>query len=126
MRVGGGGFTVVEALVAAAVLSVGLLALVGSAAVTSRMVGRGSASTRAALAAATRLERLRQAAFSTVPPCTGAEWHGDSATEPGLALRWEILDAAGAVRRVRLVLDARVPAGRSTDTVLTGFLCGPP
>ncbi|MDQ2673596.1 MAG: hypothetical protein M3Y40_02980 [Chloroflexota bacterium] len=126
MRVGSSGFTILEALVAAAVLSVGILALVGSAALTSRMAGQGAASTRAGLTAAARLERLRQVAFSTAPPCTAAEWRSDSASEPGFMVRWELLDLAGTVRRVRLVLDTRHSFGASSDTVLTAFLCGPP
>ena len=42
------GFTIVEALIAAMVLSVGILALVGSSALASRMLGRGATATRAA------------------------------------------------------------------------------
>ena len=60
MRVAGrSGFTIAEAVVAVVVLSVGVLALVGSAALTSRMVGRGLHSTRTGQVAAARIERLR-------------------------------------------------------------------
>jgi hypothetical protein len=118
--------TIVETLVAVVVLSVGILALVGSAALTSRMVGRGAHSTRTGLIAAARIERLRQIAFSTVPACSGAEWRSDSAGGPGLMESWQILDPAGAVRRVRIVLRSRHPTGTSSDTVVTGILCGSP
>jgi hypothetical protein len=120
------GFTIAEAVVALVVLSVGVLALVGSAALTSRMVGRGLHSTRTGQVAAARIERLRQIAFSTVPPCTGAEWRNDSAGGAGLTESWQILDPAGPARRVRIVLRSRHPSGSSTDTVVTGFLCGSP
>ncbi len=120
------GFTIAEVLVAAVVLSVGLLALLGSAGLTTRMVGQGRHSTRAAQVAAARIERLRQIAFSTVPACTGPEWRSDSAGGPVLTETWQILDPTGPARRVRIVLRSRHPTGFSTDTVVTGFLCGSP
>jgi hypothetical protein len=119
-------FTIAEAVVALVVLSVGVLALVGSAALTSRMIGRGRHSTRTGLVAAARIERLRQIAFSTVPPCTAAEWRSDSAGVPGLTESWQILDPAGSARRVQIVLHSRHPTGVSSDTVVTGVLCGSP
>ena len=111
-------------MVALLVLSVGVLALVGSAALTSRMLGRGRHSTRTGQIAAARIERLRQIAFSTVPACTSAEWRSDSAGGPGLTESWRILDPAGPTRRVLIVLRSRHPTGFSSDTVVTGILCG--
>ena len=55
------GVTVAEVLVAVVVLTVGVLALVGTWARTSRMIGLGRHSTVAALAASSRIEWLRQA-----------------------------------------------------------------
>jgi prepilin-type N-terminal cleavage/methylation domain-containing protein len=120
------GFTIAESLVAVVVLSVGILALVGSAALTSRMAGRGAQSTRTGLVAAARIERLRQIAFTTRPTCTGADWRSDSAGGPGLMESWRILDPAGPARRVQIVLRSRHPTGTSSDTVVTGILCGSP
>jgi len=119
-------FTIAEAVVAVLVLSVGVLALVGSAALTSRMLGRGRHSTRTGQIAAARIERLRQIAFSTVPACSGAEWRSDSAGGPGLSESWQILEPAGPARRVLIVLRSRHPTGLSIDTVVTGILCGSP
>lgn len=116
-------FTIVEALVAIVVLSVGILALVGSAALASRMAGRGGQGTRSALTAAARMARLRQVAASTVPACSGAEWRSDSAGGLGVTESWQILDPAGPARRVRIVLRARHPGGTSSDTVVTSLLC---
>jgi len=127
VRVAGrSGFTIAEAMVAVVVLTVGVLALVGSAALTSRMMGQGRHSTRSGQTAAARIERLRQVALSTVPACTGAEWRSDSAGGPGLTESWQILDPAGIARRVRIVLRSRHSTGASIDTVATGFLCGSP
>lgn len=127
MHVGSrGAFSLAEVAVSLVVLTVGVLALVGSAALTSRMIGRGRQSTLVGQVAATRIERLRQVAFATVPPCTGAEWRSDSAGGPSLTETWQILDPAGPARRVHIVLRSRHPTGTSTDTVITSFLCGSP
>jgi prepilin-type N-terminal cleavage/methylation domain-containing protein len=120
------GFTVAEVIVAVAVLSVGLLALAGSAALTSRMVGWGQQATHVGQAAAARVERLRQVAFSTVPACSAPDWRSDSAVGSWLSQSWELLDDAGPVRRVLIVLRSRRPGGTSSDTVLTAVLCGLP
>lgn len=53
------GFTLVELLVALTILSVGLLGLVVTSALVTRMIGRGQRSANAALFASRRLERLR-------------------------------------------------------------------
>ena len=53
------GFTIVEVIVAIMVLTVGLLALVTSAALVTRMIGRGQRSAVSAQYAQRRLEMLR-------------------------------------------------------------------
>lgn len=53
------GFTIVEVIIAIIVLTVGLLGLVGSAALVTRMIGRGQRSAVAAQYAQRRLEMLR-------------------------------------------------------------------
>ena len=120
------GFTVAEVIVAVVVLSVGLLALAGSTALAGRMVGLGLQATRVGLAAASRVERLRQVAFSTAPACSAPEWRSDSTGGVGLSESWDMLDEAGLVRRVMIVLRSRRPTGTSSDTVLTAVLCGMP
>lgn len=127
MRVPGrSGFTLVEVLVATFVLTAGVLALAGSAALVARMVGRGWLATRVGLSAVTRLEHLRRAALSTAPACTAAEWRSDSAGAQGLAESWDILDAGGPARWVRLVLRTTHRGRVSSDTILAGVLCGSP
>jgi len=59
------GFTLVELLVALIILSVGLLGLVSTGALVTRMIGRGQRSADAALFAARRLERLRAGGCAT-------------------------------------------------------------
>jgi Tfp pilus assembly protein PilV len=57
-----GGFTIVEIIIAILVLTVGLLGLVTTAALVTRMIGRGQRSSAAAGFAQRRLERLRPGA----------------------------------------------------------------
>ncbi len=120
------GFTVVEVVIAVIVLTVGILALAGSATLAVRMIGSGEQGTRVGFTAAARIERLRQAAFSTTPPCSAAEWGSDSAGSNGITEHWNILAGAGAARRAMVVLRSRRPGGTSSDTVLLGVLCGAP
>jgi prepilin-type N-terminal cleavage/methylation domain-containing protein len=118
------GFTIVEVLVAVVMLSVGVMAMVGSSAMVTRMVGRGRQDTFAGQVATARIERLRQIAASTpAAPCTAAEWKTDSVPGSKVAERWEILDNAGNARQVRLIV--RYPVARRTavDTILTTILC---
>ena len=56
------GFTLVEVMIAIIVLTIGLLGLMGTAALVTRMIGRGQRSTVAGIEAAQRFERLRATA----------------------------------------------------------------
>ena len=78
------GFTLVEVLVAVMVLSVGVTALVGSAGVVTRMIGRGQMGTRGAQMASWRLEQLRMWANSTTPRCTSGSFVGGTWTSRGI------------------------------------------
>jgi hypothetical protein len=119
------GLTVAEVLVAVVMLTVGVLALVGSSAQMSRMIGRGRQATVAAMVVAGRVERLRRIALSSNPPCTSPEWRSDSAAGVGVTESWHILDPAGLVRRLHVVVRHRTPTGLATDTLATALLCGP-
>lgn len=56
------GFTIIEIIVAIVVLTVGLLGLVTTAALVTRMMGRGQRTAMSATFAQSRLERLRSSA----------------------------------------------------------------
>ncbi len=62
----------IEVLVAVTILAVGVVALAGSSAAVTRMIGRGKIDTRAAQLASLRVEALRLIAYSTTPRCTDA------------------------------------------------------
>ena len=117
------GFTLVEVMLAILVLSVGVLALVGSSAMATRMIGRGARLTEVANQVRSRAEALRREAAATTPRC--GRLADGSAGSPGPVLeRWTVLGAAGdAAQDVRLTLDYRVPGGSRTDTVTLTLDC---
>jgi prepilin-type N-terminal cleavage/methylation domain-containing protein len=120
------GFTLIEVLVAIVLLTVGVMALVGSSAMVSRMIGRGRGSTVAVQVATARLERLRRVAFATSPRCTSPQFASDSTTTSGISERWIVDPAVGSglSRRVSVILAYRDPRGQVRDTLRTVVLCG--
>ena len=118
------GFTLVEVLVALVLLTMGVMALVGSSALVSRMIGRGRGSTVAVQVATARLERLRRVAASSSPRCTSPQFVSDSTTTAGVSERWVVEPAAGLSRRVNVILAYRDPRGPVRDTLHTIVLCG--
>ena len=91
MKRSASGFTLVEVLVAIVVLGIGIVALVGSSAMVTRMIGRGKVETLAAQAASRRVEILRLAANSTTPRCTAAGFaNGGPVTANGVTESWTV------------------------------------
>jgi type II secretion system protein I len=117
------GFTLIEVLVALVLLTVGVMALVGTSALVSRMIGRGRSSTVAVQVATARLESLRRVAASTTPKCTSPRFVSDSTTTAGVSERWVVDTAAGLLRRVSVILMYRDPRGSVRDTLRTIVLC---
>ena len=118
------GFTIAEVLVAVVMLTIGVMALVGSSAAVTRMVGRGRHDTVAGQLAMARVERLRQIAASTATPCTSPLWKTDSATVGRIGERWVI--SAGVspnAPTVRIIVSYPVARGIKVDTVTTSILC---
>lgn len=123
------GFTVVEVLIAVIVLGVGITALVGSAAMVTRMVGRGQSETRAAETANRRLESMRLLAWSTDPRCTaGGFTSGGPVTVNAIRERWivsvAVVSSGGA--RVGTITDTvthRTARGTHTDVLSTRVEC---
>ncbi len=70
------GFTIVEVIIAILVLTVGILGLVTSAALVTRMIGRGQRSAVAAQYAQMRLEQLRASGCKTQAGGSEVWWRG--------------------------------------------------
>jgi hypothetical protein len=104
-------------------MAVGIIALAGSSAMVTRMIGRGKVETRVAQAASYRLETLRLAAYSTSPRCTaGAFANGGPVTTNGLTESWTV-PAAGKVRAVQVNVTYRTVRGARTANLQTRIEC---
>lgn len=103
-RGGERGFTIVEVIIAIVVLTVGLLGLVTTAALVTRMIGQGQRSAVAATFASQRLERLRLTACDPVQRVDGSEtlnrggvavatnaWRFTDVSVPGVSLAWKVM-----------------------------------
>jgi type IV pilus modification protein PilV len=67
------GFTIIEVIIAIIVLTVGVLGMVTTAALVTRMIGRGQRSAEASTFASRRLERMRVAACIDAQRVNGSE-----------------------------------------------------
>lgn len=114
------GFTIIEILIAIIILSVGVMGMVGSAGLVSRMIGQGKRNTRAAAVAVQRLEILRGTVLSTNPRCTALA--GGTATTNAVTETWTVT-GAGRSRRIQLILRYQSNRGLLTDTVTTVVVC---
>lgn len=114
------GMTLVEVLIAITLLSVGVLALAGTAALVTRMIGRGHRAAAASVAAAGRLELLRLAA------CDHTAAGAGSHDSPRLRLAWTITDRGHGRRAILLVArHASTQSRWRVDTLETAVTCRP-
>lgn len=116
------GFTLIEVLVAVTVLGVGILGLVGSSALVTRMIGRGRHTTMAVQIAQERLDRLRQVALSTATPCTALNNGTQGATTDGLTESWTV-GGAGDLRTLAASVTYNAARGARTVTLNTIIRC---
>ncbi len=105
------GFTLVEVLVAVLILAVGLSALAGAAAITTRTVGESTRHTRATALGAGRSEILLTGS------CRSAGSGSD--TRDGLTVEWTTGPGTQSTTLRWIVTVARVtPEGPRADTVV--------
>jgi Tfp pilus assembly protein PilV len=111
-----GGFTVVEVLVATILLGLGLLAITGTTAHTTRMIAAGRRHTQAAVLGRRITESLRG------EPCPAVG--SGMATEGPLEARWTVAPlAGGTARSVLVVIEAPRVRGSRADTVAATVVC---
>jgi prepilin-type N-terminal cleavage/methylation domain-containing protein len=117
------GVTLVEVLIAIVVLSIGVLALTGSSALVTRMIGRGKVETEAALRASRRVELLRAAAASTTPRCQAPSFsNGGPVIFDALAESW-VVSPSGTLRRVRVSVSYLTVRGVRSAMLETVVAC---
>jgi len=117
------GFTIVEIIIAIVVLTVGLLGLVSTAALVTRMIARGQRSAVASTFASQRMEVLRPAA------CIAAQrTNGTDTLKRGSAWvainTWTWTAEGGEYYRARIVTTYKTVKNRvRTDTLEVGVPC---
>ena len=116
------GFTIVETLVAVIILSIGVLALASTVGGITRMMSSGQQKTRASTVAASILDSLRNAAYSSIPKCSGLS-NGSKTTSlygTRYASSWTITNTGlGTSRDVRIQVSYRVGTRVQGDTLLS-------
>ena len=110
------GFTIVEILVAVMILSVGLMGLVTTAGLVTRMIGQGHRSTEASALGSERIEVLRAQGC----PAAG----GGTETRGAYTVTWRVV-ALPAPKGRGITVSVRSPTTRGTrnDTFETVHFC---
>jgi prepilin-type N-terminal cleavage/methylation domain-containing protein len=123
MRRASRGFTLTEVLIAIVVLGIGVATLASGSGVVTRMIGRGRVETRAALAASSRMESLRLAAYGTLPRCASPSFaSGGPLITGGMTESWQV-PTSGRVRRVRVTVTYLTTRGVRTAELETAVDC---
>lgn len=137
MKTREGGFTIIEILVSIIVLTVGVLALLGSQALVTRMIAQGDRDTQATQVAVSRMERLRQFSRAGATRCSSAQLaagsngptyypSGATASNATVTETWTVGPAgvAGTAKRlVTVTVVYRTGTGTRTSTFTTTIGC---
>lgn len=110
------GFTIIEVLIAVVLLTVGVMAMVTTAALTTRMVTQGQIDTEATALAALQFEDLKN-------DCPVAGTSG-SVTRGPYAIAWRVTANGVAGRRFAVQVSQPTMRGTRTRTYSTTHFCG--
>jgi Tfp pilus assembly protein PilV len=116
------GFTIIEIIIAILVLTVGVLGMVTTAALVTRMIARGQRSATASAFASRRLERLRVAACINAQRIDGTDtlYRGSSWVS---ANTWTFTDAGNLNYRLKIVSEYKTEKNKtrrdSTETTIS-------
>lgn len=118
-----GGFTILEIMIALVILMVGMLGLVMTAALLSRMMGRSSRAQAAATYASQRMEKMRPSACiagQRIPGqdtlYRGGQWVAIN--------RWSYIDLGSSSYRLQVITRWQTTKNRTrTDTLEMGIPC---
>jgi type IV pilus modification protein PilV len=119
------GFTLIEVMVAMIILSVGVLGLISTSALVTRMISRGNITTKATQLAQTRLEILRQQALSSTPTCSTLGSSGTATGPSGMSEAWTVTTPGGTanLRQFSVTVTYPIARGTRTATLTTQIRC---
>jgi type IV pilus modification protein PilV len=110
------GFTIIEVLVAVLVLAIGIIGLMTTAALVTRMIGQGERYSQASTMAAEQFEVFRSQRCASLAAGT--------ATRGAFTLNWTVQNAAGGrARSVQVVVVSPTTRGTRADTFATTIGC---
>jgi len=117
------GFTIIEIIIAIIVLTVGVLGLVTTAALVTRMIARGQRSATAAAFASRRLERMRAVACTAAQRVDGQDTLYRGSTWVAVNT-WTFTDAGNQNYRLKVVTLYKTIKNRvRTDSTETTIPC---
>jgi prepilin-type N-terminal cleavage/methylation domain-containing protein len=117
------GFTLVEIIIAIVVLTVGLLGLVSTAALVTRMIARGQRSAVASTFASQRMEQLRPAACIDAQRVNGTDTLRRGSNWVAINT-WTWTDQGNKYYRARIVTRYKTVKNQTrTDTLEVGIPC---
>ena len=117
------GFTIIEIIIAIVVLTVGILGMVTTAALVTRMIARGQRSADASAFAARRLERLRPATCIDLQRVAGSDTLYRGSTWVAINT-WSFIDAGNNNFRVKIRTTSKTIKNRQrTDSTETTIPC---
>jgi len=119
------GFTIIEVIIAIIVLTVGVLGMVTTAALVTRMIGRGQRSAQASAFASRRLERMRVAACVDPQRVNGSDTLYRGTTWVALN-NWTFTNAGDQNYRLKIVSIYKTERNKTRrDSSETTISCNP-
>ena len=126
------GFTIIEVMIAIIVLTVGILALVTTAALVTRMIARGQRSADASAFMARRVERLRAMASGQLAGACALPLPGTDTLYRGsnwvAVNRWTVTLVPGQLQNYRIKVVSTYKTIKNqvrSDSMETTFSCDP-
>ncbi len=118
------GFTLIEVMVSIVILGVGILALLSTSALVTRMIGRGNTTTKATQLAQTRLEILRQQALASTPSCATLA-SGTATATNGMTEAWTVTTPASSakLRELSVTVTYPITSGTRSAKMITQLRC---
>lgn len=121
------GFTIVEVLIAIVILTVGILALMGTSAAVNRLIVRGRRVTQAAQLGEQVLDSLRLKANDNLVACTGLATNTTGYTQQAVTVKWNVgartANANLFQRQIQVYLTYAADRKNLADTLTTILKC---
>jgi prepilin-type N-terminal cleavage/methylation domain-containing protein len=121
------GFTIPEVLLAVVILSIGVLAMIGTSSATQRMIDRAGRTTAATRTVEAVLDSLRRTSSEGLRTCTDLAANATGYTLEGVTVGWEVDGrvAAGSAgyRVVRVMAQYHAEGRIFRDTIATMLKC---